>query len=264
MVNVVVCLKQVPDTELSLSIAQAGQDIDRGDLNYVINPYDEYAIEEALRIKEKSGGEVILVAVGPDRYEEALRGGLAMGADRAIHVKDDAVEGSDPLVIAYVLSKVIEALEYGLILCGKQAIEDDSAQVGPALAEYLNLPQVTVVTKLEIDSDSEKAVAHREVERGIEVVETSLPAVVTAQKGLNEPRYASLRGMMKAKKMPVEVKTIADLGISSDEVGEAGSKTHLVELMYPPKRSAGRILEGELAEVVKELIRCLREEAKVL
>lgn len=262
--NVVVCLKQVPDTELSLGIAQGGQDIDRGDINYVINPYDEHAIEEALRIKEKSGGEVTLVAVGPGRYEEALRGGLAMGADRAIHVKDEALEGSDPMVIAYVLSKVIGGVDYDLILCGKQAIEDDSGQVGPALAEHLDLPQVTVVTKLEIDSDCKKAVAHREVEGGIEVVETSLPAVVTAQKGLNEPRYASLRGMMKAKKMPVETKTIADLGISSDEVGKAGSKTHLIELTYPPKRSAGRILDGELAEAVKELVRCLREEAKVL
>lgn len=262
--NVVVCLKQVPDTELTLSIAEGGQDIDRGDLNYVINPYDEYAIEEALRIKEKFGGEITLAAIGPERYEEALRGGLAMGADRAIHVKDDALEGSDPLVIAYILSKVIGGIEYDLILCGKQAIEDDSGQVGPALAEYLNLPQVTVVTKLEIDSESKKAVAHREVEGGIEVVETSLPAVVTTQKGLNEPRYASLRGMMKAKKMSIEARGIADLGISSDEVGKVGSKTHLIELIYPPKRSAGRILEGELVEVVKELVRCLREEAKVL
>lgn len=262
--NVVVCLKQVPDTELSLSIAQGGLDIDRSDLNNVINPYDEYAIEEALRIKEKFGGEVTLVAVGPERYEEALRGGLAMGADKAIHVKDDALEGSDPLVIAYVLSKVIKGVDHDLILCGKQAIEDDSGQVGPALAEYLSLPQVTVVTKLEVDIDSRKAVAHREVEGGIEVVETSLPAVMTAQKGLNEPRYASLRGMMKAKKMPVEAKTLADLGISSDEVGTTGSKTHLIELTYPPKRSAGRILEGEHVEAVKELVRCLREEAKVL
>jgi electron transfer flavoprotein beta subunit len=218
-VNVVVCIKQVPDTELSLSIADGGKDVARQDLGYVINPYDEYAIEEALRIKEKFGGEVTLVAVGPERYEDALRGGLAMGADRAIHVKDAALEGSDPLVLSFVLSKVIAGTEYDLILCGKQAIEDDSAIVGSALAEFLKLPQVTVVTKLEIGEDSKSAVAHREVEGGIEVME---------------------------------------------QVGETGSKLHLVELYYPPKRSEGRVLEGELPLVVKELVRCLREEAKVL
>jgi electron transfer flavoprotein beta subunit len=263
-VNVVVCIKQVPDTELSLSIADGGKDVARQDLDYVINPYDEYAIEEALRIKEKFGGEVTLVAVGPERYEDALRGGLAMGADRAIHVKDAALEGSDPLVLSFVLSKVIAGTEYDLILCGKQAIEDDSAIVGSALAEFLKLPQVTVVTKLEIGEDSKSAVAHREVEGGIEVMEVSLPAVITAQKGLNEPRYASLRGMMKAKKMPIDVKSLADVGLSPEQVGETGSKLHLVELYYPPKRSEGRVLEGELPLVVKELVRCLREEAKVL
>ncbi|MFQ5906589.1 MAG: electron transfer flavoprotein subunit beta/FixA family protein [bacterium] len=259
-----VCLKQVPDTELSLRITEGGKDIERSDLNYVVNPYDEYAIEEALRIREELPGGVTLVAVGPDRYEEALRAGLAMGADRAIHVKDEAIEGSDPLVTAYILSKVICGLGYDLILCGKQAIEDDSSIVGPALAEYLGLPQVTVVTKLELTDDGKKAVAHREVEGGIEVVETSLPAVITAQKGLNEPRYASLRGMMKAKRMPVEVKTVRELDVSSEEVGKAGSRTELLELTYPAKRSAGRILEGELPDVVKELVRCLREEARVL
>jgi electron transfer flavoprotein beta subunit len=257
-------LKQVPDTELSLSIADGGKDIARDAIKYVINPYDEFAIEEALRIKERLGGEVILVAAGPDRYEEALRGGLAMGADRAIHVKDPKMEGSDPLAIAYILSKVIAGLEYDLILCGKQAIEDDSGQVAPALAEYLDLPQVTVVTKLELGEDNKTAIAHREVEGGIEVVETSLPAVISAQKGLNEPRYASLRGMMKAKKMEIEVKTAADLGLADAEIGIAGSKTQVMELTYPPKRSSGRVLQGEIPDVVKELVKCLKEEAKVL
>jgi len=263
-VNIVVCLKQVPDTDLTLRIAEGGKDIERSDLSYVINPYDEYAIEEALRIKEKSGGEVVLVAVGPDRYEEALRAGLAMGADRAIHVKDPAIEGSDQIALAYILSKVVSGLEYGLVLCGKQAIEDDSSIVGPALAEFLGLPQVSVITRLDTAEDGKSAVVHREVEGGVEVLELPLPAVLTTQKGLNEPRYASLRGMMKAKKMPIESKSLADLGIGGDEVGEKGSKTHLVELTYPPRRSQGRVLEGELPEVVRELVRCLREEAKVL
>jgi electron transfer flavoprotein beta subunit len=263
-VNVVVCLKQVPDTDLSLRIAEGGKDIERTDLTYVINPYDEYAIEEALKIKERSGGEVILVTVGPDRFEDALRAGLAMGADRAIHVKDPAIEGSDQIVIAFILSRVISELEYDLVLCGKQAIEDDSSVVGPALAEYLGLPEVSVVTKLEIADDGKNAVAHREVEGGVEVMELSLPAVFTAQKGLNEPRYASLRGMMKAKKMPVESKSLADLKISSDDVGQKGAKSSLVSLIYPPKRSQGRVLEGELPDAVKELVRCLKQEAKVL
>lgn len=262
--NIVVCLKQVPDTDLSLRIAEGSADIERDDLSYVINPYDEYAIEEALKTKEKYDGEVILVAVGPERYEEALRGGLAMGADKAIHVKDEAIEGSDPLVIAFILSKVVAGLEYDLVLCGKQAIEDDSGIVGAALAEFLDLPQVSVVTKLELSDDGKSAVAHREVEGGVEVLELSLPAVLTTQKGLNEPRYASLRGMMKAKKMPVESKSLADLDISAELVGEAGSRSRLVEMSYPPKRSQGRVLEGELPEIVKELVRCLKEEAKVL
>jgi electron transfer flavoprotein beta subunit len=257
-------LKQVPDTDLSLRIADGGRDIERADLTYVVNPYDEYAIEEALRIKERSGGEVILVAVGPDRSEEALRSGLAMGADEAIHVKDPATEGSDQLGIAFVLSKVISGLEYDLILCGKQAIGDDSSVVGPALAEFLDLPEVSVVTKLEIAEDGKSGTAHREVEGGIEVMEFPLPAVLTAQKGLNEPRYASLRGMMKAKKMPVESKSLADLGVSTDDVGEKGAKASLIALTYPPKRSQGRVLEGELTEVVKELVRCLKQETKVL
>jgi electron transfer flavoprotein beta subunit len=263
-VNIVVCLKQVPDTDLSLRIAEGSADIERDDLSYVINPYDEYAIEEALKTKEKYDGEVTLVAVGPDRYEEALRGGLAMGADKAIHVKDEAIEGSDPLVIAFILSKVVAGLEYDLILCGKQAIEDDSGIVGAALAEFLDIPQVSVVTKLELSDDGKSAVAHREVEGGVEVLELSIPAILTTQKGLNEPRYASLRGMMKAKKMPVESKSLADLDISAELAGEAGSKSHLVEMSYPPKRSQGRVLEGELPEIVKELVRCLKEEAKVL
>jgi electron transfer flavoprotein beta subunit len=179
-------------------------------------------------------------------------------------VKDPAIEGSDQIVIAFILSRVISELEYDLVLCGKQAIEDDSSVVGPALAEYLGLPEVSVVTKLEIADDGKNAVAHREVEGGVEVMELSLPAVFTAQKGLNEPRYASLRGMMKAKKMPVESKSLADLKISSDDVGQKGAKSSLVSLIYPPKRSQGRVLEGELPDAVKELVRCLKQEAKVL
>ncbi len=262
--NIIVCMKQVPDTAARIKIGSDGRDIDRSDLSYVVNPYDEYAVEEAIRIKEKVGGEVVVLCMGPERATEAIRTCLAMGADRGIHFKDEAFEGSDPYVTAKLLAKAISGMEYDLILCGKQAVDDNASFVGPALAERLGIPQATVITNLELAEDQKKITVERETEGGKEVLEVPLPALVTAQKGLNEPRYASLPGIMKAKKKEIKVVDAAALGISPDEVGEKGAREKILALTLPPERQAGKVIPGEPAEAVKELVKLLKEEAKAL
>jgi len=236
-VNILVCVKHVPDTETAVKIGSDGKSIQTQDVNFILNPYDEFAVEEALKIKEAQGGEV------------TLRTGLAMGADKAIHIACDAMH--DSMTVARCLAEGIKDLAYDLILCGKQAVDEDNAQVPIMLAEKLNLPNVSAVVKLELGDG--KATAHREFEGGIEVVETSLPAVISAQKGLNEPRYASLKGIMTAKK-----KEIADLPCTC-----ADSDIEVLDLAYPTPRSGGKIV-GEGKDAVPELVRLLREEAKVL
>ncbi|OIP66788.1 MAG: electron transfer flavoprotein subunit beta [Nitrospirae bacterium CG08_land_8_20_14_0_20_52_24] len=262
--KIIVCVKQVPDTAARIRIASSGREIDTADLTYVVNPYDEYAVEEALRIKEKAGGEVIVISMGPDRAAEAVRTALAMGADRGIHLKDVAFEGSDPYTTAKLLAKVISGMEYDLILCGKQAVDDDASFVGPALAEFLGIPQATVITKLDLSEDRKSITVEREVEGGKEALELPLPALVTAQKGLNEPRYASLPGIMKAKKKEIKVMDAASAGISPDEVGEKGAKQKLLSLSLPAERKGGKVIPGEPKDAVKELVRLLKEEAKAL
>jgi electron transfer flavoprotein beta subunit len=229
-----------------------------------MNPYCEFAVEESLRIKEKFGGQSILVTMGPQRAVEALRTGLAMGADRSIHLNDPAFEGADGFATAKALAEVIKKEPYDLILCGKQAVDDDMAQVGPALAELLNLPHVTLITKLEISADKKKAKVDREIEGGKEVIEVSLPAVFTCQKGLNEPRYASLPGIMKAKKKEVKPINLAALGQPADQVGAAGAKTKILRYVPPPSRPPGKVVSGEIAEAAQKLVKLLREEAKVI
>jgi electron transfer flavoprotein beta subunit len=263
--NIVVLVKQVPDTEAKIEVKPGTNDIVRETITFVVNPYDEYAVEEALQIKEKLGeGEVTVVGMGPDKATEALRTCLAMGADKAVHLKDDAFDGSDSYAAALALSKALEGLSYDLVLCGKQAVDDDNAAVGIELAELLGLPHVAVVTKLEISDDRTKAVCHREIEGASEVVETALPAVITAQKGLNEPRYASLKGIMSAKRKPLDAKDAASLGLSPEQVGARGAKVKVVEMSPPPLRPAGRIVPGEPSEAARETIKLLREEAKVI
>ncbi len=258
--NIVVCVKQVPDTEAPIRIRGDGRGIEESGLTFVINYYDEHGVEEALRIKERAAGTVTLVTAGPARAAEALRAGLAMGADQAIHIQDPALDGADHLALARVLAAAIRTLPCDLVLCGKLATDDNAAIVGPAVAEFLGLPQATAVTKLDLADG--KATVHREVEGAVEVLEVTLPAVVTVERGINEPRYPSLPGIMKAKRTPIAVKTAADLGL--DASGAGVSRVELLGLVPPPKRQAGRVLEGEPAEVVKELVRVLHEEAKVL
>jgi len=266
--NSIVCMKQVPDTETRIQVKD-GKIVEEG-IQYVVNPYDEYAIEEALRLKERFGeGKVTLICLGPERAREAILQGLALGADEAIHLNDEAFAGGDAYTTAQVLAAAIRKLSesgttYDIILTGKQAVDMDNAQVGIALAELLDLPHVSVVTKLEVSEDKKSARAEREVEGGKEVVETPLPAVITAQKGLNEPRYPSFRGIRQARKKPYQVWTAADVGLDPSTVGAAGAKSEIINVSPPPERPPGRIIEGEIPDAVAELVRLLREEAKVV
>lgn len=258
--NLVVCMKQVLDTEAKIRLKENGKEVDTTGAKFIVNPYDEFAIEEALRLKEKSGGgSVVLVTVGDERAEEALRTGLAMGADWAIHIKDPALKGCDPYTTARVLAAAIKNLDHDLILCGKQAVDDDACQVSAALAEILDLPHVDVVVKVEVAPDKKSAIVEREVEGGHLVVETTLPAVLGAQKGLNEPRYPSLPGIMKARKKEVRVMDLASLGVSPDE-----PRVKIEGLFLPKPRQAGRVVQGSPEETVPQLIKFLKEEVKVI
>jgi electron transfer flavoprotein beta subunit len=256
--NIVVCVKHVPDTEAQVRLRADGRGIEESGLNFVLNYYDEHGVEEALRIKERAGGAVTLVTAGPARAVEGLRAGLAMGADAAIHIQDPALAGLDHVGTARVLAAAIKSVPYDLVLCGKLSTDDNAGIVGPAIAEFLGLPQATAVTKLELGDG--KATAHREVEGAVEVLEVRLPAVITVERGINEARYPSLPGIMRAKRTAITVRSLADLGIGTPPPAHV----ELLNLTPPPKRQAGRRLEGEPAAVVHDLVRALREEAKVL
>lgn len=264
MMDIVVCIKQVPDTAATIKLDPSGKSISQENITYVMNPFDEYAVEEALQTKEKFGGEVTLVTMGPDRAEEALRTGLAMGADKGIHINDPQLAGTDYFGTARVLATAIKTIPYSIIFCGKVAVDDNAGQVGPQIAELLGVPQVTAATELEIAQDGNSAKANREIEGATEIVQTPLPAVITAEKDLNQPRYPSLPGIMKAKTKPVQKITLADLGLNPAEFGAGASRFEVTEMAMPPKREGGRIIEGELPDAVKELVRLLHEEAKVI
>ncbi len=247
----VVCVKQVADTETRVKIAADGKSLDPTGVTWILNPYDEFALEQALRIKEKVGaGEVVVLSLGGPGVPTTLRNALAMGADRAIHLKSDAV-APDSLAVARALAAELKGLGPGLVWCGKQAVDDDASQVGPMVAELLDLPCVTVVAAMELEGDSARI--EREIEGGREIVEVKLPAVLAADKGLNEPRYASLKGIMAAKKKPIEEKPV-DLGAPNLEI---------VSLALPATRGQGRIV-GQGVAAVDDLVRVLRDEAKVI
>lgn len=266
--NLVVCIKQVPATESKLSISGNSGDIDRSGLSFIVNPYDEFAVEEALRIKERlKQGEVTVLSLRPhaaQRPEEALRTCLAMGADKAVLLSDPAFDGGDSFSTAVVLAAALRRLSWDLLLFGKQAVDDDGGAVGIQVAELLGIPHVAVVNKLEIGGGAGSAVAHRQIEGGIEVVETPLPAVITCQKGLNEPRYPSLPGIMKAKQKPLEIWNAETIGLDPKSAGLSGAKLQVLRLEPPPQRPTGRILQGEALAAVKELVRVLHEEIKVI
>jgi len=262
--NAIICMKQVPDTETRFQVSDDAV-VEEG-IQYVVNPYDEYAIEECLLKKEAVGeGKVTVICLGPDRAREAILQALALGCDEAIHLNDPAFEGGDAFTTAAVLAAAVKkAGEYDFIFTGKQGVDNDNAQVGILLAEMLDLPHVSVVTKLEVTEDKSKATAQRDIEGGKQVVETPLPAVFSAQKGINEPRYPSFRGIRQARKKPYTTWTAADLGLDPATTGAAGAKSELISVALPPERGGGRIVAGEPAEVARKLVRLLREEAKVI
>ncbi len=263
--NIIVCLKQVPDTETQIKVGSDGKSIVTDDIKWVMNPYDEHGVEEALRIKEKFGGEVTVVGLGPKRVTESIRTALAMGADKGILVSDEALEGSDSLAVAKALAAAIKELDYDLIFSGQRGVDDDMGVVGANIAELLDTPQLSVIDKVEVAEDGKSVKVNRPIEGSILVIESPLPALITAQKGLNEPRYASLPGIMKAKKKPFDEKTLSDLGLDAAEFGEGARKVKVLEITPPPAREAGKIVEGETPqEKAAGLAKLLHDEAKVI
>lgn len=260
--KIVVCVKQVPDTTTKVQIGADGRSVQESNITFIVNPYDEFAVEEALRLKESRGGEVIVVCVGPDRATAAIRTCLAMGADRAIHVRDAEAGSLDPLAVGKILAAVIRPLQADVILCGKYGVGDDYSEVPAILAELLDLPQVTGATKIEWLEGKIKA--RREIEGGEEVVESQLPAVLSAQKGLNEPRYASLKGIMTAKKKEIQDLNPASLGLDPAVVGPQARNILVEKISLPPARGGGKILSGEPADVARQLVELLHNEAKVI
>jgi len=258
--DVIVCVKHVPDTaEAEVRIRPDGKDIEKEDLPFVINEWDEYAIEEAILIKERLGGTVVAITVGPPEAEATLRRCLAKGADMAIRVWDDALEGSDGYVVAKVLANTIRAkgLKYDLILTGAQAADDGYAVVGPMLAEMLGIPHASLVKEERIENG--RIVVRRELEGGLEeVVELKLPALLTIQTGINEPRYVSIRGIRMARKKPLEVLDLSDIGMSPDEVGPAGSWLEVEEMFVQPAERVAEILPGSPTEEATKLIEVLK------
>lgn len=248
--NIAVCVKQVPDTETKIKISPDKKSILEDNINFILNPYDEFAVEEALKVAEKESGEVTIISLGPDRVTAAIRSALAMGATKAIHLKT-ASTPNDPGATAEALASVLKEGNYDLIFTGKQAIDDDHAQMTSLLAEKLDIPAINTVVKLEVAAGNVKA--EREIEGAHEVLECSTPCIISAQRGLNEPRYASLKGIMAAKKVQIEAK---DASVAADQI-------EIIEYNYPPEKSPGKIV-GDSADAVPELLRLLKEEAKVI
>jgi electron transfer flavoprotein beta subunit len=251
VMNVIVCIKRVPDTETKVRVGSDGRHIDPSGVSYIMNPYDEYALEEGLQLVEEAGeGKVTVVSLGDAGCKETLRTALAMGAHEAVHVQSASAD-LDAHATALALAEVLRGIPYDIVLFGKQAVDNDQSQVGLLVSEALGLPAASVIVDLKLEGSEIEV--RREIEGGYERVRLPLPAVVTAQKGLNEPRYASLKGIMAAKKKPIR-----------DIEAPAGEPlVEVLEMSYPPERPAGRII-GEGVEAVPELVRVLKEEAKLL
>ena len=261
--KLLVLVKQVPDTATQVKVCSDGRGIDATGITWIVSPYDEFAIEEALRIKEKRGAgdvaEVVAVTLGPDRAKEVLRSCLAMGADRAIHVNDPTLEGADTLATARALAAVVKLEQPQLVLTGRQAIDDDMSAVGAQVAEVLGWPCLSWIMEETISEDGTRVRAGRQVEGGLEVFEVPIPCVLTAQKGMNEPRYPTLKGIMGAKKKEIKDLKAADLGL-----GAVSRELEVVALVALPPRPPGRILTGDAKDMAKELVRALREDMKAI
>jgi len=255
--KVMVCLKQVPHQDARLDVSADGTWIQEDNIKFEINSYDTYALEEALRIKDAGEAEVVVVSIGPDRVTQALRTALGMGADRAIHVKDAETDGSDSLGIAKVLAAVAKEENPDIVFCGLMADDGNFASVPPMLAELIDVPSATGVLKTDANADGIQV--ERELEGGaMEVVELPKPCLLAIQTGANQVRYASLKGIMQAKKKPVDVKTAADLGVAG-QVGAAAAKVKIEKVYVPPKSDSAEILQGATDEVVGQLVGKIKE-----
>ncbi len=265
--NIVVCIKQVPDTT-EVKVNPETNTLIREGVASIVNPFDTYAIEAALRLRDKFGGKVTAITMGPPQAENALREAVSLGADEAILISDRAFAGSDTWSTSLVLSKAIERMSkenegrVDLVVCGKQASDGDTAQVGPGIAAHLDLPQATYVRRIDslhLDTSPKVIVVERLIEEGYELVEVNLPALITVVKEINEPRMPSLRGKMKAKSINIPVWKNNDLGIEEDKIGLEGSPTRVVKIFTPPKKEGGKVFDGEPEEAVDRLVEQIKD-----
>lgn len=256
--KIIVCIKQVPETA-SVRIDSKTHTLIREGVKSIINPFDMNAIETALQLKENQAGHVIAISMGPPQAEESLREAISLGVDEAILLSDKAFAGADTLATSYTLTMAIKKIgDFDMIICGKQAIDGDTAQVGPELAEMLDLPQICWVRKI-VEIKDKTIVVERAVEDGYEVVETQLPVLLTVVKEINEPRLPSLRGKLAAKNKKIPIWNAQELGVSTAQVGLSGSPTQVIRSFTPPARKDKRILQGEVKEIVKELVSELKQ-----
>jgi electron transfer flavoprotein beta subunit len=257
--NIIVCIKQVPETT-EVRINPETNTLIREGVKSIINPFDMYAIEEAVRLKEKFGGKATVISMGPPQADAALREAISLGIDEGILICDRAFAGSDTWATSYTLSNAIKKIgAFDLVICGKQASDGDTAQVGPGISAHLNIPQVTYVKKIEEVKDGSMRV-ERMMEEGFEIIETPLPALLTVVKEINEPRLPSLKGMMKAKSAKITLWTQKELDLDSQSIGLCGSPTQVVKIFTPPQRKGGQILQGEIPDIANKLVELLKNE----
>jgi len=257
--NLIVCLKQVPDTN-EVKIDPKTNTLIREGVSCILNPFDAYALEEAVRVKEKYGGKVIALTMGPPQAEQILRDAIAVGADEAILLTDRAFAGADTWATSYTLTHAIRKIgAFDIIFCGKQAIDGDTAQVGPGIAGQLDIPQIIFVRAIREIAPG-RIVAERMVEDGYEVVESSLPCLISVVKGINEPRMPSLRGIMTAKKAQITVWGSKDLDVDPACIGLKGSPTYVKRIFMPPPRSGGKKFQGDTTQVVDAFFQAIRED----
>ena len=257
--NIIVCIKQVPETT-EIKINPQTNTLIREGVESIINPYDQYALEEALRLKEKMGGDTTVITMGPPQAEKALREALSLGIDQAILLSDPLFAGADTLSTSFTLAKGINKIaKYDLIICGKQASDGDTAQVGPGLAEFLGIPFVAYVRKIRQITDTSLQV-ERMMEEGFEAIELSLPALITVVKEINEPRLPSLKGMLRARKAALTKWGVKELGVSEEAVGLKGSPTKVVRIFTPPLREKGEMIPGLPREQAARLVEKFRQE----
>lgn len=257
--NIIVCIKQVPNTT-NVRINPETNTLIREGVESIINPFDTYAIEEGVRLKERFGGKTVAISMGPPQAEEALREAISLGCDEGILITDRRFAGSDTWATSYTLTQAIRKIKgFGLIICGKQASDGDTAQVGPGISMHLDIPQVTYVRKIE-EISQDKARVERLTEEGYEIIETKLPALLTVVKEINQPRLPSLKGKMKAKKAEILKWDADDIVCNINDIGLEGSPTRVIKIFTPPPRKSGEILTGDIPEIATKLVNLVKDE----